>query len=103
MTQIGLMMFPLFFAPILTSLAFYGGNQRKPTKNEYLNLIAGVGSSTFVVIMVFIMVSGAWFWVFQGDRWFVIALVLGPPIAAAIAFGVLFPLGIRVIAWRTKK
>ena len=95
--QIGLMVFPLLFAPFLCSFAFYGGNQRKPKKSEHRFLVASVASTTLVLWLIFFAAGGAWFWVLQGSGWFIGAFVLGPPIIATVAFGVLFPLGNRLI------
>lgn len=102
-TQIGLMALPFFLAPILTSFAFYGRYQRKPTKHEIRYLTYMVASSAIVLWLILFAVSGAWFWVLQGDIWFVGAYVLGPPIVAIVAFGFLFPVGNWIISLRIGK
>jgi hypothetical protein len=102
-TQIGLMVFPLLFAPILCSFAFHGGKRREPTKKELRYLIATVASTAFILWLIHFAASGAWFGVLQGGVWFVIAYILGPPIVATVAFGTLFPLGNRLIALRLER
>jgi hypothetical protein len=88
--QISLMMFPFFFAPIFTAVAYFGGNQSAPAKRELRYFVATV-SGLFALLWVLIIVgSGAWFGLIQGSLWFICVTVLGPPIIAMFSCWLLF-------------
>lgn len=92
--QISLMVFPFIFAPIVTAIAFYGGNKRAPEKGEFKLLVSAV-SILFALLWIFLLFgSGAWFGFLQGSLLFILGGVLGPPIIAAVLFWVLFSVSI---------
>jgi hypothetical protein len=99
--QVFLMVFPFLFAPILTGCAYFGFNQCKPSKKEVRRSTAAVAFSTALLLWFFFIVSGAWFGLLQGTLWVIGLVLLGPPLTATVAFRVLFPTSVHVLASRS--
>ena len=102
-TQIGLMLFPLLFAPAIMGLTFLRSHQRKPRLVEILRLGCSIGFSGAVVWFGMFLVSGVWFGVIHGGNRLVATFLAGPPLLATATVLVVFPLSAGIFAARSAR